>query len=263
MRRFTLTTAATAAVMLSLPAITQAGFSFTSGAEYTRGDYGTDTDTSTWYVPFTVGYAGKNSFFSVTVPYIYVDGSTEVTGVRSTPLPGMGGVKRDTTTTTTTTEERTDDGLGDIQLRASYQLVGETTSRPWLGLTGKVKLGTADEDKYLGTGENDYSVQLDMAKGPVDGYVGYLVLGDTDTIDYDNTFFGAVGYTVSAKKNWKVRPEFYAEQEVLNDVDPVREFSVTFSTPLETNRRVNIYLVKGLSDSSPDWGAGVMVTTSF
>ncbi|MFO7594314.1 MAG: hypothetical protein R6X15_09765 [Pseudomonadota bacterium] len=260
MKRFALTAVA-AALTLILPAVSQAGFSLTSGAEYTRGDYGTDTDTSIWYVPFTMGYAGENSFFSVTVPYVYVDGSTEVTGVRSTQLPGMGGAKQDTTTTTI--EERTDDGLGDIQLRASYQLLGETANRPWLGVTGKVKLGTADEDKYLGTGENDYSVQLDMAKGPVDGYIGYLVLGDTDTNDYDNAFFGAVGYTISAKRNWKVRPEFYAEQEVLNDVDPVREFSVTFSTPLESNRRVNLYLIKGLSDSSPDWGAGVMVTTSF
>lgn len=261
MRRFSLTVA-TVAVMLSLPAVSKAGFSFTSGAEYTSGDYGTDTDTATWYVPFSLGYAGKNSFFSVTVPYIHVDGSAEVTGVRSTPLPGMGGVNRDSTTTTTT-EERTDDGLGDIQLRASYQLLNETASRPWLGVTGKVKLGTADEDKNLGTGENDYSVQLDMAKGPVDGYVGYLYLGDTDTIDYDNVFFGAVGYTIPAKKNWKVRPEFYTEQAVADGIDPVREFSVTFSTPLESNRTVNIYLIKGLSDSSPDWGAGVMVTTSF
>jgi len=104
MRRHALTAAA-AAVFLSLPAVSQAGFSFTTGAEYTRGDYGTSQDTSTWYVPLMLGYAGKKSFFSVTVPYISVDGSSEVTGVRSTSLPGPGGITT-TTTYTSTIEER-------------------------------------------------------------------------------------------------------------------------------------------------------------
>ena len=30
-----------------------------------------------------------------------------------------------------------------------------------IDLTGKVKFGTADENKGLGTGENDYAVQAD------------------------------------------------------------------------------------------------------
>ncbi|HEY9148348.1 MAG TPA: hypothetical protein VIQ22_04995 [Gammaproteobacteria bacterium] len=261
MRRHALTAAA-AAVFLSLPAVSQAGFSFTTGAEYTRGDYGTSQDTSTWYVPLMLGYAGKKSFFSITVPYISVDGSSEVTGVRSTSLPGPGGITT-TTTYTSTIEERTDSGLGDILLRASYQLQNETPSQPWLGVTGKVKLGTADEDKFLGTGENDYALQLDIAKGAWDGIIGYHLLGDTATIDYDDILFGAVAYTAPLQSNWKMRTEFYTEEEVTEGVDPVREVSVTFGKPLAAGRNLRLYLVKGLSDSSPDWGGGVMLSTAF
>lgn len=262
MRRFALAATAAAVAVLFVPFSAQAGYSFTTGAEYTRGDYGTDVETSAWQIPFTLGYAAERSFFSVTVPYISVNGSTEVSGVRSFTLPGKGGVKS-ATQTTTSSEERTDSGIGDITLRASYQLQDETRSRPWLGVTGKVKLGSADEEKNLGTGENDYAVQLDMAKGPVDGIIGYHILGDTAQVDYNNILYGAVGYTVPLDKQWRMRGEFYTEQEAVDGVDPVREVTVSFGRAIAKQRNLNLYLIKGLSDSSPDWGAGVMVTTAF
>jgi hypothetical protein len=263
MKRYALSvTTAIAVVALSLPVVVQAGYSFTTGAEYTSGDYGTDVETTAWQIPFTLGYAGKRTFFSITVPYIRVDGSTAVSGVRSFTTRGPGGISTQTETTTTT-EERTDAGLGDVTLRASYQLQNETPERPWLGVTGKVKLGTADEDKNLGTGENDYSLQLDMAKGPLDGIVGYTVLGDTNAIDYDNIFYGAIGYSAPLQDKWKVRGEFYTEQEAVDGVDPVRELTLSLSKPLGAGRSISLYGIKGLSDSSPEWGAGVMVTSSF
>lgn len=253
---------AAAVALLFVPLSASAGYSFSTGAEYTRGDYGTDVETSSWQIPFTLGYAGERSFFSITVPYISVDGSTEVSGVRGASLPGKGGVKT-TSTTTSSTETRTDSGLGDITLRASYQLQNESETRPWLGVTGKVKFGTADADRNLGTGENDYSLQLDMAKGKVDGFVGYHILGDSGDVDYDNIFYGAIGYSQPLENRWTVRGEFYTEQEAADGVDPVREISVGFGRPLDKQRSMNIYLIKGLSDSSPDWGAGVMFTSAL
>jgi len=253
--------AAIALASLSLDA--QAGASFTVGAEYTRGDYGTGVDTSSWYIPFSLDYAGDNYAVGITVPFIAVSGSSEVTGISGSTSHGMGGGTTSTMTTTTVTE-RTDAGLGDVQASASYLLMPEGKYAPWLAITGKVKFGTASASKNLGTGENDYAVQLEIAKGAFDAVVGYNVLGDTDTVDYDNIYYGSVAWSTKLKeKGWRFRTELYAEQEALPGSDPVQELTLSVSKPLNSSRRVNLYLIKGFTDSSPDWGAGVMVSTDL
>lgn len=238
------------------------GYTFTTGAEYTSGDYGTGIDTSSWYVPFTVGYGAETYAWSVTVPFIRVDGSTQVSGIRSTTLRGRGGVQSQTVSTISN-EERVDSGLGDITLSASYRLQKETPATPWLGVTGKIKFGTADEDKNLGTGETDYAVQVEAAKGMFDGLVGYNFLGDTATIDYDNIFYAAGAVSMPLQSRWRARAELYAEQSPLDGVDPARELTVSFAKPLPRDRHLSLYAIKGLSDSSPDWGLGVLVSSGF
>jgi hypothetical protein len=257
---------AVAAAVISISGQVQAGYNFTTGAEYTEGDYGTDITTSTWYVPFTLGYSGEDYALSITVPFISVSGSAEVTGVSSSSFSGKGGMKgggSSTNTTTTSTETRTDSGLGDVILKGSYQLLAETQDRPLLGVTGKVKFGTASKHDNLGTGETDYSLQLDMAKGPLDGFIGYMWLGDTSSMNYDDIAFGAIAYTLPLNSKWRMRAEYYAEQAATSGDDPVQELNVGFLRPLSEKQNLKLYLIKGFSDSSPDWGAGVMLATSF
>lgn len=253
--------AVAAAVMLQ-PAVSLAGYNFTTGAEYTSGDYGTNVTTDTWYVPFIFGYTGNDYALSVTVPFISVSGSTEVTGVSSSSMPGKGGVKA-SSSTSTTTDTRTDSGLGDVILKGSYQLQTETPQRPWLGITGKIKLGTASRKDNLGTGETDYAVQLDVARGPLDGFVGYQLIGDTSTVNYDDIFYGAIGYSMPINPQWRMRAEFYAEQAAASGADPVQEVTVAFLKPLSKTQSLKLYVLTGLTDSSPDWGAGAMVSTAF
>ncbi len=82
-------------------------YTFTTGAEYNSGDYGTGIDTTSWYVPFTIGYAAETFAWSVTVPYVRVDGSALVTGIRSTTVRGPGGMQPQSSATVTD-EERVD-----------------------------------------------------------------------------------------------------------------------------------------------------------
>jgi hypothetical protein len=239
-----------------------AGYRFTTGAEYTRGDYGTGVETSSWYIPFSLGYSAGEYALSVTVPYVSVSGSPEVSGGGSVSVSGRGRGTH-TSQLTTSGTERNDAGLGDVLFSASYRLQQQTHERPLVTLTGKVTLGTADEDKNLGSGANDYAVQLEMAKGPVDGYIGYLMLGDTTAVNYKDIYYGAIAYSVTMSQIWQMRTEYYTEQEVVSGVEPEREFTIAFSRPLSPMRNIKLYLIKGLSDSSPDWGAGVMVSSQF
>ena len=59
----------------------------------------------------------------------------------------------------TGTRVTTQSGLGDVSASAGYAIL--TTDSLWVDLVGNIKFGTADASRNLGTGENDYSAQLD------------------------------------------------------------------------------------------------------
>lgn len=228
-------------------------YSITTGAEYTVGNYGTSIDTSMLYVPFILAYKSEKYSWSVTVPYVRISGSEDVLFSSTTHSPRLSAA-------TTSAAERTDSGLGDIILTGRYQLQSETTTRPWLAMTGSIKFGTADEDKLLGTGENDYSVRLDIAKKALYGYVGYKVMGDSASIDYDNVLFASAGIAMPVNDSWAAGVDFYVEQAPVPGMDNAEEATISLFRPLGKTRRLNIYMIKGFTDASPDWGAGVIIS---
>ena len=150
------------ATLLPVPhrasAATDGETSIILGAEYTSGDYGTSSKTKIWYFPVTLRYETDVNAASIGVSYLRVEGRGDV--VVSGGGMGMGSqtVKR----TSRLNGTRTDSGLGDVILTGSHKLSGTASSR--IDLTGKIKFGTADETDNLGTGENDYAVQLDLEK---------------------------------------------------------------------------------------------------
>jgi len=228
-------------------------YTFTTGAEYTKGNYGASIDTTMLQIPFTLGYNTDQYALTVTVPYIQISGSEDVIFSGTTHSPMFS-------TTTTSNVKHTDSGLGDITLSGTYQLQAETKANLWIAMTGKIKFGTADETKLLGTGENDYAIQLELAKKVLHGYLGYKIVGDSDTINYNDVTYGAVGITIPASKNWTTVTEFYAEQASVSGVDNVQELSLTMSKALKDKRKFGMYIIKGLTNSSPDWGAGVTLS---
>ena len=242
------------ASVLFLGNVATAGdYTFTTGVEYTKGKYGSSIDTTMLQVPFTFGYNTEQYVWSVTIPYIQISGSEDVIFSGTTRSPMVSS-------TTTSNVKHTDSGLGDITLSGTYQLQKEIKTRPWIAMTGKIKLGTADENKQLGTGENDYAVQLELAKNALHGYLGYKIIGDSATINYNDVAYGAVGITIPASKNWTTITEYYTEQASVPGVNNIQELSLTMSKVLKDKKRLGVYVIKGLTNSSPDWGAGVTLS---
>lgn len=228
-------------------------YTFSAGVEYTNGDYGASIDTAMLQIPFTLGYTDDQYAWSVTVPYVRISGSEDVVFSGTTHSPKF-------TTTTTSNVKSTDAGLGDITLSGTYQLQEETKVSPWLAFTGKIKLGTADENKRLGTGENDYAVQAEIAKKAFHAFIGYKLVGDTSTVNFNDVSYGAVGITFPVNKNWTSVAEFYTEQAAVSGVDNVQELSLSLSKSLNDKKKMSVYVLKGLTNSSPDWGAGVTIS---
>ncbi len=237
-----------AALVAAPLAAAESGYSLGIGAEYTRGDYGTGSNVNLLSLPLTLAYAEARYAWSLSVPYLWVSGPGDVVVSGS----GMGRLSP----TKVTTSTRTDSGLGDVTASGTLRLWEETAQRPWAALTAKAKFGTADETRRLGTGANDYALQLELAKAALYGQVGYKLPGDPPGVDYRNIWYGAVGFNFPVGRA-DGGVELYGEQAPLDGVDGKRELTLYLGQDLDRKTRVIGHVLKGLSDTSPDWGVGV------
>src|SRR5690349_21757217 len=120
-------------------------WTLSTGAHYSTGRYGTSTTTDVLYVPLTVRYDNTLGAASLTVPYIAIHGEGEA--VQGAP---SGGGKT-----------ASESGLGDVVGALTYTAYRGAAPRPWIDVSAIVKFGTGDPDKELGTGKNDYALQVD------------------------------------------------------------------------------------------------------
>jgi len=227
-------------------------YSMSAGVEVTRGDYGTDTTSTVWSLPVSLRYYGERFSASLTVPWLIVDAPSDfvVSGGGRGQGAQAGGME----------SSRFVQGLGDVTAALGTTFVKEGDARPWFGMSGEVKFATADEARSLGTGENDYAVQFEAAKGWFNARVGQRWLGDTDTTDFNDPLYYAVGATYLFDAGGDLGIEWYGEEAAVSEDDPRREVTLYGSAPMGTESRLQGYLFKGLTDGSADLGGGLSLS---
>ena len=186
--------------------------------------------------------------YRATIPLIEVDGPTTV-------IPGVGSVGGGAA------PNRTEVGLGDIVLSATYNAFYDRASMLGFDLTAKVKLPTADEDKGLGTGETDFAFLADLYK-TMDrftgfGGFGFHVLGDSPAFNLENAWSANVGATYKLDDRDTVGAMLEGRERVVAGGDPQRELSGFWMRRLDRDWRAQAYVLIGLADGSPDWGLGL------
>lgn len=259
-----------ALLLLAGAAHAEDGFNLGLGADYSSGDYGSDTTTTILSLPVTAKYATGAWSFKASLPWMRVDGDPNV-------VPGLGsltnlnplgrGRGRGTGTgggTPTTIESGTESGIGDLRVAATYSV--DTGGPLGIDLTANAKIATADEDKGLGTGANDYGVAVDLYRDfdgtLLFGGVGYTTLGDSDFIDVDSVLNANAGASrrvgsgsLGAMYDWRAAAS--------DGADDRSELTGFYSFPTGERTKMQVYAVKGLSDGSPDWGLGLSLTAGF
>lgn len=244
-----------ALLILSSPAWAEATSSLTTGFDYTTGKYGGSTSTNILYVPVTGKYQTDDWFVKLTVPYISM--SSDGSGV----VRGSGKIKATTPTSSTTTQS----GLGDVVASAGFTVLEKDALL--LDLVGNIKFGTADESKNLGTGANDYSAQLDgfytLRKTTLFATAGYKIVGAPEGATVNNIAYGTLGASqkISEKTSAGAMLDVAQSSSVFND--GTREVSVFVAQKISQTLKVQASVLRGLSDSSPDFGGSLMVTGSF
>ena len=240
-----------------------------AGLDYSRGDYGQETDTEVLYVPFTIRYLFDEFAptptrrdqleFGLSVPYVEVDGPFG-TGARQTSR---------------------EQGIGDIQLGISYLYYPERLALPASEWSFQAKLPTADESRGLGTGKADFALQLTLFQRYGDFVLfasgGYRFIGKNPpdyilrngaTAGVGLSWIPLEGWSLGASYDWrqaiaKTLPTDAVTRDALVTADDGHELVFFGSIPLGAWLKASPYGVVGLSDGSPNFALGAQLQLSI
>jgi len=241
---------------ISLSASAQDKFSLGTGVDYSSGKYGGTTSIDIIYIPVTAKYEAENSFYKLTVPYISVTGTGTSSVIRGL---GRSGLVMNSTSTTTNS------GLGDVVASAGYNAYDSELFA--LDLVGNIKFGTADANKGLGTGYNDYSAQLDayyiLDKTTLFATAGYKIYGSPPGLSLSNAVYGTFGASRKLNNKTSIGAMYDQTQSPIVYGAGQSEFTVYLSEKIKPDLKVQVNVMKGFSSASPDYGGGVMITGYF
>jgi hypothetical protein len=232
------------------------GFSLTTGVDYSTGKYGGTSSADILYVPLTGKYETDKWVFKLTVPYIMLTSPGNV-------VRDVGIIKNKASGA-----RRTESGLGDIVAGVTRNLVEVTTSGTLIDLTGKIKFGTADAGKGLGTGENDYAAQVDVTQRVTSalsafGSLGYKIVGSPTGADLKNVVYGEAGAAFKISEGLRAGAILDVSQAPSPVSGPEREVTAYLTQQLSERWKLQIYGVHGFANGSPDWGGGAMASFRF
>lgn len=225
--------------------------SITAGADYSSGDYGTSTRTDILIAPVTGMFKTDGWRFSATVPYLEIKGAGVVLGPDGRPLPGVP----DATGTRS--------GIGDLSLSATGTLPSSMTGNFLVDLTSRVKFPTSAESKHLGTGKTDYAVSTDISY-PIGNWapfvtLGYRMPGDVQGFDLRDSISASVGTSLAVSKTVFIASYDYYQSSSPLAADSHDLFGAV-SAPLTDHVNWTFYGIAGLSNGSPDYEAGLLLT---
>lgn len=247
------------ACVLMLPAAQAAdkekdSFSLETGIYRSTGTYGNTQSTEILYIPVTGIFKTDGWTLKFTVPYLRITGPGNV-------LNGLGAVGGTPATVTTRS------GMGDMVASVNRKVYYDAASKLMVSLTGLVKLGTADSTKGLGTGQNDYAFEANVARKQdaltTFGKLGYKIYGSPSTYTLHNVFYGSIGmdYQMSAANNGGALVSY--RQKAVNGGYDHRELLLFANHKFDVKWNAQAFLVKGFSKGSPDLGIGVMAKYLF
>ena len=162
-----------------------------------------------------------------------------------------------------TTTSTTRSGLGDVVVAATRNVFNSDSSRLIVNMTGKVKLGTASSAQGMGTGTTDYAFQSEVYQltGSLTsfGTLGYKVYGRPTGYSLNNVLYGHLGgsYRFDRETNGGMMLSL-AQKSTLTS-SPRIEVVFFASQKLDKNLKAQGYVLKGFTNSVPNWGTGASV----
>ncbi len=245
----------------------------TAGYQITQGSYNQNTNTTIQYIPISALYIKDKWQYELTIPYLIITGNGNIipgtTGSMFTGGANNGGfgmnngpMNNNQTSNTIVTNA----GIGDVYARVAYSLGKNVNAKLHYELEINSKLGTADTKKSLGTGQNDYAIQLNSRYiSSILSYVniGYKVIGDSPTVNYNNVIYGSTGFNFNVGNTKRLGFAFDYQQTTLAGFDDFQQLSVSLSWVQDKKWSVSLAALAGLTNSSPDFGGSIYISNNY
>lgn len=226
------------------------------GADYSSGDYGFSDDTEVFSTSLNLTHESQQWLLRAVVPYVTVRGPASV-------VNGSGAVFAAPARPTRSSKS----GIGDVIGSATFH-ARPSADHVNVDFTGRVKFGTADEAKGLGTGETDFYAQTDLYQrfGHVTPFtsLGYRFLGKTSLYQLKDGPYASLGSifqttdatSVGLSLDWRSRI-------VAGGKDAFESTLFVVHNPTASRWNLVGYVLKGYTDASADLGLGGLVNYRF
>ncbi len=238
---------------------TSASLTVETGLEYGSGRYGTGARSSYVQAPTQLTWTVDRWSAELTLAYLVLwipAGDLAIDGsIVAASKPHAASAPRRVS------------GPGDVVAALMHSWPGAESSDPTYRVRGEVKFGTAAERRGLGTGRNDYSLQIERLQtaGPWSldvlaehawvGRIDALALRDTWSasldLDYDLTGADSIGVTYSA------------QSPLARTLHSASDLAAHWQHALGDTAGVRASFSKGLSNASPDYTAALTLILEF
>lgn len=225
--------------------------SFSTGVDYSSGEYGGEETTEVIAVPFGVRLTVDDWTFRASSSYLDVTGPADISEDGETG-EGSGVVVRGDS----------EQGFGDttLSVERAFRRMGGTDF--YTEISARVRLPTGDDEKGLGVGAVDYALvsELGISNDMGGAYVtvGYRFLGQRDDgPERQDGMQAGVGAWLPVGNRMRVGAFGNWREASMDGNDDPATAGAYVSYRVAERLRVTFTASGGLSDASPDYMAGV------
>lgn len=250
--------------LFQVAAMASTNFIIGNSFGYFTGHYGRTYSTNIYYDSIFGAYKIDRWDFRLTIPYESITGlpADAILSGNSLAAGGHSAVSHGAA------------GLGDISLSASYRLLPAIGLRPGLAPYLTITFGSASVKNGLGTGRTNYEVGSVAYEnlGWVYPYVtlGYRFVGAGSRYNLRNIWVYGAGATISIFRSGRALSRNFvtigysgAESEEPGVAASGAVLLAGTHVFSHGSTKLQIYMDKGLTDSSPGIGVGIAIQRGF
>jgi hypothetical protein len=217
--------------------------------DYAEGRYGERERSSMYTSSLIVRHNFDGGMAKINLPYVQARGLSAAGGDRSSDT------------------RQAQEGLGDVVGTLAFDLL-DTDGGTMVDVGTKVKWATADSaNDLITTGRNDYSLFADGLSpiGPVTLHysLGWTRKGNPSGVDFRNPWYGSLGLSTKLDPKISLGVIYDYRQPISVGGAPIREATWYVEGAINAQYRLQLYLVSGHADASPDFGAGLTLSARY
>ncbi len=156
---------------------------------------------------------------------------------------------------------------GETEAAASYNLYPGDATAPEIDVTGKVKVNIADTHNTFALNQNDYAAQMDvyqsLDKFTAKGSLGSRFMGSQTGLTLNPLLYGSFGGVYKLTEQTSTGIDMSLSQDPSATGTTLQEFSAFVNYKLDKNFKARGYMLRGISNGTPNNTVGGQVYYGF